>query len=291
MAEYDGEIRIKADIETENIDRGLQKLSKKLEIQTKKLGKQTAEVKKLQTEYNNLSNGITKSKGELGITKEIEKAKKRLEEFKHLYESQQFENASYKSLGKSKPDVIEGIEKYYEAEKEVKKLEENLNKIKSDSIKKIADELEKAAEKEKSLNKEIEKTKEKIVNLGNQKTNNFSKKIDEARQAVQKMGKNAESFGNKIWKLAQVAFVFNIISAGFKKIREHIDKLIFQDKQLTSSLNQVRANLLTAFMPIWQAVLLALQALGRALAWVTQHIAAFISMLFGKSVQQSQKAA
>ena len=60
--------------------------------------------------------------------------------------------------------------------------------------------------------------------------------------------------------------------------------------QFVNSLNQIKTNLMVAFMPIYQAILPAINALMSALATVTQYIASFISALFGKTYKQSFQA-
>ena len=63
------------------------------------------------------------------------------------------------------------------------------------------------------------------------------------------------------------------------------------NSQFSSSLSQVQMNLKAAFMPIYQAILPAINALMGALSTVTVQIAGFISALFGKTYLQSVKAA
>ena len=60
--------------------------------------------------------------------------------------------------------------------------------------------------------------------------------------------------------------------------------------QFVNSLNQIKTNLMVAFMPIYQAILPAINTLMSALATVTQYIASFISALFGKTYKQSFQA-
>lgn len=70
-----------------------------------------------------------------------------------------------------------------------------------------------------------------------------------------------------------------------------IQEIIAHDNQLSASLSQVQANLWTAFYPIYQAILPAIQALGRALSWITGQLASFTAMLTGTSVKANQAGA
>lgn len=62
------------------------------------------------------------------------------------------------------------------------------------------------------------------------------------------------------------------------------------NEQFKASLSQIRSNLNMAFTPIYQAIMPALNALMSALAKVTGYLAAFISLLFGKTVSGSVAA-
>jgi len=68
---------------------------------------------------------------------------------------------------------------------------------------------------------------------------------------------------SRIFYLASSAFVFNVISAGFRALSKELRNLITQDAELVMWLNNVKANLMTAFYPIYQAALPALRALGQ----------------------------
>lgn len=96
---------------------------------------------------------------------------------------------------------------------------------------------------------------------------------------------------SRIFYLASSAFVFNVISAGFRALSKELRNLITQDAELVMWLNNVKANLMTAFYPIYQAALPALRALGKMLSWITAQLAQFIAMLTGTSVSANQQGA
>ena len=96
---------------------------------------------------------------------------------------------------------------------------------------------------------------------------------------------------SRIFYLASSAFVFNVISAGFRTLSKELRNLIAQDAELVMWLNNVKANLMTAFYPIYQAALPALRALGQMLSWITAQLAQFIAMLTGTSVSANQQGA
>lgn len=85
--------------------------------------------------------------------------------------------------------------------------------------------------------------------------------------------------------------VFPLVMKGITTVASYIGSALMTNAQFANSLAQIRTNLMVAFMPIYQAVLPALNALMSALATVTAYIAAFISAIFGKTYQASFGAA
>ena len=115
----------------------------------------------------------------------------------------------------------------------------------------------------------------------------FYKLSDVARNAL---GGIAHSF-RRIIRLAASAFIFNVMSAGFRSMSKWITHLLYLDQEFVGSLRQIKANLLTAFAPIYQAVLPLLKKMGQAIVWVTQYLAKLISLLTGTSLEVNQKSA
>lgn len=95
----------------------------------------------------------------------------------------------------------------------------------------------------------------------------------------------------RIIRLAASAFIFNIMSEGFRSMSKWITHLLYLDQEFVGSLRQIKANLLTAFAPIYQAVLPLLKKMGEAIVWVTQYLAKLISLLTGTSLEVNQQSA
>lgn len=115
----------------------------------------------------------------------------------------------------------------------------------------------------------------------------FYKLSDVARNAL---GGIAHAF-RRIIRLAASAFVFNVMSAGFRSMSKWITHLLYLDQEFVGSLRKIKANLLTAFAPIYQAVLPLLKKMGQAIVWVTQYLAKLISLLTGTSLKDNQQSA
>jgi phage-related protein len=85
--------------------------------------------------------------------------------------------------------------------------------------------------------------------------------------------------------------VLPIVMKGITAISTGLRNMLMTNSQFANSLNQIKSNLMTAFMPIYQAVLPAINTLMSALVTVTGYIASFLSQIFGKTYQQSFNAA
>lgn len=102
------------------------------------------------------------------------------------------------------------------------------------------------------------------------------------------------SFSQSFARLRSIiagAFLFNVISAGLTSLRNYMYSAMQTNADFMSSLSQLKGNLLTAFYPIYQAILPALQTLINWLSTAAAYVAAFFSTLFGGSFKKSQAGA
>lgn len=86
-------------------------------------------------------------------------------------------------------------------------------------------------------------------------------------------------------------FLFNTVMKAITAFGSYLGSALMTNTQFANSLLQIKTNLEVAFMPIYQAVLPAINALMRGLNTVTAYIAAFVNTLFGKTYQASYGAA
>lgn len=147
----------------------------------------------------------------------------------------------------------------------------------------------------------IEIQKDKLDSL----TQKYKESGKEAKKAFNKSSKGAKKTANhtkrangemsKLWNrlkgLAASALVFNAISKGLTSVREKLNKMLKADKEYSSSLSEIYGNLLTAFQPIYEYVLPALNSFLSKMKVVTSYMASFTSAVFGKTVKESEAAA
>lgn len=85
--------------------------------------------------------------------------------------------------------------------------------------------------------------------------------------------------------------IYNLLGAAIRKLAQGFWAALNANTQFSASLNQIKVNMLTAFYPIYTAILPAINTLMSALAQLTGRFAAFMSMLFGKTFAQSKAGA
>lgn len=159
-----------------------------------------------------------------------------------------------------------------------------------------------------ALTNKVEDLSDSFENVGNEASEAFEKASDEVEKtsdAFEKVsdgakktakhtgnaGKGMKQFASRLKSIVAGAFVFNVISAGLTGLRKQMSATLKKNSAITNSLALIKGNLLTAFQPIYEAVLPALQAFMNVLARVSAYLASFTNMLFGKSVSASQTAA
>lgn len=106
-----------------------------------------------------------------------------------------------------------------------------------------------------------------------------------------KLSKSLSGSFSRLGSTIKQALVFSVIYKGLATVREQMGAYLTVNTQFSTALRQLQGVLLTAFQPIYDAVVPALatmiSALSNAIAVVTQ----FFASLFGTTAKQSQKNA
>ncbi len=103
--------------------------------------------------------------------------------------------------------------------------------------------------------------------------------------------KGANKFGMSIGRVLKSVILYQGISRIFRSLVKTMWSAMQTNDTFVSNLSKVKGNLYTAFQPIFEAAMPAINALMNGLVKLTGHLAQFTSMMFGKSVQASQAAA
>lgn len=282
MAEYDGEIRIKATVDTSGIENEINSQKSSYQELSKEREKLIKKQIQLEKEYANIVNQQS------SLALQLEAQENRI--LKILDRREAVQDAIAANGGAATDRQIEKLHQY-EMDLGLAEKKEALLKSRIEE-KNIA--LQKASENLQNNSSKLERNStllDKVKNGIQKYTDSLGSIKDKLSSPFESAGKSIGHFGNRILNLAKSAFIFNIISAGFREMAKASSALIKSDDSLSRSLQEIKANLLTAFAPIYSAVLPALRELGKFLSWASLQLATFISALFGKTLSQSQKSA
>ncbi len=109
--------------------------------------------------------------------------------------------------------------------------------------------------------------------------------------SIEDIGNKIDNFKKKMTRLIGTAVVFSYLRNQLTSLRNGFLNLLKTNDNYANSLNSIKANLMTAFVPIYNACLPAINSLMNALSKLTGTIAIFVSGLFGKSIDDTRKEA
>lgn len=112
-----------------------------------------------------------------------------------------------------------------------------------------------------------------------------------AALTTQNVSEQFKKFTKRIAGLAKRVFIFTMITKALRTMRKMLLSTIGADKQMSTSLAQIRGNLISAFAPIYNYILPAIRTLLAWLAKLTAVVSMFINSLFGKTASQADASA
>ncbi|KAK8835462.1 hypothetical protein M9Y10_004566 [Tritrichomonas musculus] len=341
MAEYDGEIRIKATIDTDEFDKKASNLTKKLYSQNNALKRQQYILSELNQKYSDIVNKITKTAEETSLEKSLKRAEKELSLFQKQYENAikhaeplRLVKRSYENLGlephpdykvnieKAESDVLKFKGQIESTNSEIKRLQKELEKVRLNpentrSAKDLEYKISLAQEKAGNLRDRIHETNQALNNIRSDKVSKmsesfsrlsdtlkskfqnisslfgrtFSAAISSVSSPLRSLIRGFERLGRRILRLSGLVLVFNVIRSSLRGLRDYLGGVLQTNDVFIKSLGQIKSNLMTAFYPVYQYILPALNALMGTLVKASAYLAQFMSMIFGKNTHESQKGA
>ena len=112
-----------------------------------------------------------------------------------------------------------------------------------------------------------------------------------AALTTQNVSEQFKKFTKRIAGLAKRVFIFTMITKALRTMRKMLLSTIGADKQMSTSLAQIKGNLISAFAPIYNYILPAIRTLLAWLAKLTAVVSVFINSLFGKTASQADASA
>lgn len=119
----------------------------------------------------------------------------------------------------------------------------------------------------------------------------FNRTSNNIAHGSRRMSSGMSGFGHRMSQMIKQVFVFGMIYKGLMLVNRGLFSALKTNDEFNNSLNQIKVNLLTAFYPIYEFVLPAINAMMRALASVTGQIAHFTASLFGTTYTAAKQGA
>ena len=274
MANADGSVTIKADIDDKQAQKELNALEKKIEALQKKLETSKEKKSALQTQAREASDALT----ETGV--KVIELKNKLKSIDDIVSGKiDATPEEWIDAKMQEADVTAELAKqqkiYEQQEKACNKEAENLEKI-SNTIKEQTEDLEKAKERAGELGKQL---------------GNTGKNAGKIQEGLDKASKGMESFTKRVKMLAKRALVFTIIARALAAIRDWLADVVAVNGEAQDAIAQLKGALLTLAQPLVQIIIPAFTALVKVLATVVSFIANIVSALFGTTAKESANAA
>ena len=278
-------------------------LEQNIKNTTKEINKLEGQIEKTKQKLRELGQSDTKPKSVVAMEKELATLEKQLQKT----------DAEFEKLNKEQEDLaarqVPGLT-----------LEQSLSPEQYARFQELDNLVIKNGEDTEQLTNRINELKAKLAEVKgnpeltaegkryNQELDEATKELDNQRQKLQELqGEMSNTTNNtkelpqsfnaltkplkRIQGLIKRVFFFSLITKALRGLRTALGNIISQNSALRSSLAQIKGNLLTAFAPIWTAVLPVIQTLFNWLVKVTVALAQFISLISGKSVKASIAAA
>lgn len=280
------------------------------------LSKEEAELDKLKNKLDLITSGNTTPASIKAMESELKKTTKEAENLKKQLDSMEVDidtknagldmtksmygadSSQYQQELASRDALlqkdIEMGEQYDDLTSKAQTLADKIKEAKMDpsttaEAQELANKIQLAEQKLGESKEQANGLKDKLADIA--KTNFatiFSKGTNGIKSGFEAVGSKIDKLKTKMTRLALTAMVFSAIRNSLNNLRKDLGAMLMSNAQFASSLNQIKANLATAFAPIYNAILPALNALMSALSKITGTIATFVASLFGQTASQAQ---
>lgn len=313
----DGQVIIETRLSNKKIETDFKKIDKQTKNMINRYNKSVDSIKKqelalekVKSKLQEIENGsivpksIKNAESELAkVNKELELIDKQANEISNRQETLSFDIESQKSLGE-----LGDSEAIKTSELEIQKLDKTMQElaVQEDQAKLKVSELTNKISELKNNSPEVNQLKQQINNmtssLGESKkqTNELGESIKKNLSFKAKLmgisgfdevGKKVDKLKTRMTRLIGTVAIFSLIRNSLTNLRNGFVSLLKQNDDFSSSLNQIKANLMTAFTPIYNACLPAINSLMNTLSKLTGTIAVFVSGLFGTSLEDAKNQA
>lgn len=330
MAKSDGAVVIETRLSTEKMETDFKEIDKSTKNMINRYNKSVDSIKSQEIALENVKNKlndilsgnkktsqiVSMEKEIKSLTKEIEPLEKKYNRLLAKYEEYEDEiaryttirdtsgpdtqewshangivNAAQAKLSDLEPNITEIGYEYDEAKKPILELNDEIAKLKENLS--SSTEAQNLTQKIENMTSKLEEAKKQTNELGQsiKKNLGIKAKLAGITGGFEGIGKKVDKLKTRMTRLVGTVAIFSLIRSSLTKLRTGFISLLKENDTFSSSLNQIKANLMTAFAPIYNACLPAINSLMNALSKVTGTIAVFVSSLFGTSLEDAKNQA
>lgn len=330
MAKSDGAVVIETRLSTEKMETDYKKIDSQTKKMINRYNKSVDSIKSQEIALENVKNklndilsGNKKTSQIVSMEKEIKSLIKEIEPLEKEYDrllakyeeheneivryttirdtsgpdTQEWSHANGKvnearaKLSNLKPNLAEIVEKYDAAKKTILELNDEIAKLKENLS--SSTEAQNLTQKIENMTSKLEEAKKQTNELGQEINKNLGikAKLSGITDGFDGIGKKVDKLKTRMTRLIGTVAIFSLIRSSLTKLRTGFISLLKENDTFSSSLNQIKANLMTAFAPIYNACLPAINSLMNSLSKLTGTIAVFVSGLFGTSLEDAKKQA
>lgn len=313
----DGQVIIETRLSSEKMESDFKKIDKQTKNMINRYNKSVDSIKKQELALEKVKQklqdieigsivprSVKNAESELSkVSKELELIDKQANEISNRQETLSFNIESQKSLGE-----LGDSEAIKTSELEIQKLDKTMQELavqeeqarlkaseltnKISELKNNSPEVNQLKEQISNMTSSIEESKKQTNELGNSIKKNLSFKTKlMGINGFDEVGKKIDKLKTRMTRLIGTVAIFSLIRNSLTNLRNGFVSLLKQNDSFSSSLNQIKANLMTAFAPIYNACLPAINSLMNSLSKLTGTIAVFVSGLFGTSLEDAKKQA
>ena len=238
----------------------------------RKLHKVEAEIDKLQSKLNE------KQAGRSAVLQDIEELQKKISPLR-----QELRKAKEEWLSGGDRSTAAGI-RHSELQAQIAPLQTQLETL-YQQVEKYDKEIDGITPKLEEQKRIYGETQIQVAQLTRQNT--------ALENASEKVAESADRFYNRVKGLAKRVFVFTVITAAFRQLRDHMALAVKTNAEATSAFAQLKGAVLVLVQPLVELLLPALTWVAQALTKVVSVLAQLFTLITGKSfasMKQSAKA-
>lgn len=296
MAAYDGDIKLKVSLTTQDCKKSLSDLQSTItsvfsKTSASSLDKNLLSVnrtlKETQKEFEKVQSEITKTEDkmrELQTRQSVVLEKGTQSATRNTtkeYDGKFFNDRDYASIKLLDTQLENTGVRLDELNSKSSVLQNKLSSMQTNpqmasEMKRTADAASTAGKNTINLNDNLKMSE----NQGRKSTNVLANGFNNVTSSMTKLS-------SRLLRMAKRVFFFSVITKGLRTLKSILTSLTKTDKDFSNSLKQIQTNLWIAFSVIYTKVMPALNVFMNGLAKATSYIAAFFSALSGKTIKQS----